>query len=97
VDADNSDRSLIGFAPFYQAFISTVLVAGLRVLLDFSQVEIFQNVDWKTRVLTTGFNLLYLNLQGARRKACSPGENTAPARRTDERLLACVIRMVSRL
>jgi predicted AlkP superfamily phosphohydrolase/phosphomutase len=56
-----------GFAPFYRAFHlnSWLRSQGYVSLLDFSQGEMLQNVDWKnTRAYATGFNLLYLNLQG---------------------------------
>jgi len=56
-----------GFAPFYRAFHlnSWLRSQGYVSLLDFSEGEMLQNVDWKnTRAYATGFNLLYLNLRG---------------------------------
>jgi predicted AlkP superfamily phosphohydrolase/phosphomutase len=67
-----------GFAPFYRAFHlnSWLRSQGYVSLLDFSQGEMLQNVDWKnTRAYATGFNLLYLNLQGREKEGIvAPGE-----------------------
>jgi len=48
---------------------------GYVSLLDFSEGEMLQNVDWKnTRAYATGFNLLYLNLQGREKEGVvAPG------------------------
>jgi predicted AlkP superfamily phosphohydrolase/phosphomutase len=66
-----------GFAPFYRAFHlnSWLRAQGYVALLDFSQGEMLQNVDWKnTRAYATGFNLLYLNLQGREKEGIvAPG------------------------
>jgi predicted AlkP superfamily phosphohydrolase/phosphomutase len=66
-----------GFAPFYRAFHlnSWLRSQGYVSLLDFSEGEMLQNVDWKnTRAYATGFNLLYLNLQGREREGVvAPG------------------------
>jgi len=66
-----------GFAPFYRAFHlnSWLRSQGYVSLLDFSEGEMLQNVDWKnTRAYATGFNLLYLNLQGREKEGVvAPG------------------------
>lgn len=66
-----------GFAPFYRAFHlnSWLRAQGYVSLLDFSQGEMLQNVDWKnTRAYAAGFNLLYLNLQGREKEGVvAPG------------------------
>lgn len=56
-----------GFAPFYRAFhlTSWLKMEGYTTLLDFSEGQLLQNVDWKnTRAYGVGFNGLYLNLSG---------------------------------
>src|SRR5262245_24733827 len=66
-----------GFGPFYRAFHlnSWLRSQGYVSLLDFSEGEMLQNVDWKnTRAYATGFNLLYLNLQGREKEGIvAPG------------------------
>ncbi len=70
-----------GFAPFYRAFHlnSWLRVNGYVSLVDFSEGQMLQNVDWKnTRAYATGFNLLYLNLKGREKEGIvEPGSEQA--------------------
>jgi predicted AlkP superfamily phosphohydrolase/phosphomutase len=81
-----------GFAPFYRSFHlnSWLKQEGYASLLDFSEGELLQNVDWKhTRVYSAGFNGLYLNLKGREKEGVvSAGEQEVLLQELTERLLA---------
>jgi predicted AlkP superfamily phosphohydrolase/phosphomutase len=89
-----------GFAPFYRAFHlnSWLRSQGYVSLLDFSQGEMLQNVDWKnTRAYATGFNLLYLKLRLHKRALLRQVKSSSDCRRTNAVCWLYPRRRVSRL
>ena len=82
-----------GFAPFYRAFHlnSWLKQEGYASLLDFSEGELLQNVDWEhTRAYGVGFNGLHLNLKGREKQGvvAGGGEDDRLLRELTERLLS---------